>query len=51
MQGIINRMKAHVKVCQPHPQVNTAEQEPQPSTSSVHPQSQSQLTTLGQHTG
>lgn len=52
MQGIINRMKSHVKVCQP--QGHTSEPEPQPSTSSssVQPQSpQAQLTTMRQNTG
>ncbi|XP_047986596.1 uncharacterized protein LOC125226609 [Leguminivora glycinivorella] len=50
MQGILNRMKSHVKVCQP--QVHIAEPDPQPSlpsTSSSSVQSQSHLT--GQNTG
>lgn len=49
MQGILNRMKSHVKVCQP--QVHTAEPEPQPSTRSYSVQPQSNLTVPRQNTG
>ncbi|XP_047538459.1 uncharacterized protein LOC125072033 [Vanessa atalanta] len=49
MQGIINRMKSHVKVCQP--QVKITEPDSQPSTSSSSVQPQSQLTIVRQNTG
>lgn len=49
MQGILNRMKSHVTVCQP--QVHITEPDSQPSTSSSSVQPQSQLTIMRQNTG